>query len=221
MFILIHIVRIHNLTGRYLIKGQHRQWFLVNVTEICLYNKSDSAIQTSSSAGVFLAHQSVPLVYWESLFSKSQILFSWDKTVAFRFWISSNNSSNVFRWSINGFSGDTVTPAGHCKNRLMRREVCERLWKLHTAVHMLHRLYRIESTTSDIVSLLLFSGFYVIFRHCVINPVCRHSFISSILFVFLHSAHNYLCPWKFRMSHKFCVTPAVCVQDRYFMSKIA
>ncbi len=110
---------------------------------------------------------------------------------------------NVFRWSINGFSGNTVTPAGHCKNRLMRREVCESLWKLHTAVHMLHRLYRIKSTTSDIVSLLLFSGFYVIFRHCVINPVCWHSLFppfflfSSILHTTIFVFENSGCPTNF------------------------
>lgn len=39
------------------------EWFLVNEREMCFYNNSDSEIQTSSSEGVFHAHQSVPLVY--------------------------------------------------------------------------------------------------------------------------------------------------------------
>lgn len=46
----------------------------------------DFEIQTSS-----LTYQAVPLVYWERLFSKSQILFSYDKTVAFKFWITFYN----------------------------------------------------------------------------------------------------------------------------------
>lgn len=68
----------------------------VNVREMCFYNICDSEIQFLRRRSV--RPQSVPLVYWESLFSKSQILFSWDKTVAFRFWISSSNLSSSWGW---------------------------------------------------------------------------------------------------------------------------